>query len=156
MSEKKPYGNLIDQWNETRAVTFQIANTIPNDVNLDWKPHPDMNELHKLMRHLVAAVYFHFKNYLGKPIDYPKIIVDKVKFNKEIFLEQLNLTDKMVKEFLQNLKPEDMTKEAYTWEGRSYMVEWVVWNLKGHERWHQAQLKMYLKLMGIDTTKIGH
>ena len=57
---------------------------------------------------------------------------------------------------MNELTPEDLKKEAYVWKDRSYLVEWVIWNFRGHERWHQAQIKMYMKLMGLDTSKIGH
>ena len=64
MTETKPYGTPLDQWNETREITFQIVNAMPDDIDINWKPHPEMNELGKLLRHSVGAIYFQIKNYL--------------------------------------------------------------------------------------------
>jgi uncharacterized damage-inducible protein DinB len=156
MPETKPYGSSIDQWNETREITFQIVQSMPDDIDINWKPHPEMNELGKLLRHTVGSVYFMFNKYLKRKMDTPSEYSEIKIFTKELFARDLEATDKMVKDLINELTEEDLKKEAYIWRDRQYLVEWVVWNLKGHERWHQAQIKMYMKLMGLDTSKIGH
>ena len=71
----------------------------------------------------------------------------------------MKITFDLVDNYLKSLTDQDLTKEAYQWtfdDGRvvSYPIAWVVNQFKVHEAWHAAQLKLYLKLMGVDTSKI--
>lgn len=153
--------SYFDEWKEVQDLSLQIGKNIPD--NIEWKPLDDMNSLGMIARHTVATRYYHFKRYLQRDdVEYPTIIKEKRPINKEEFLELLSETGLMVEKLLNELELEDLAKEAYTWENKktgqivSYPISWVIWNLKGHERWHQAQLKLYLKLMGVDTSNIGH
>lgn len=154
--------NYFAEWKEVNDLTKQIGEHIPND-KLDWKPMDDMNSFGMIARHTIAARLFYFKRYLKREdIEYPDIIKENRPVTKEEFLSLLDKTDQMTKDLLTELEPGDLDKEAYQWENKktgeivSYPISWVVWNFKAHERWHQAQLKLYLKLMGEDTSKIGH
>ena len=146
-------------WKETRTITYQIAETMKNDpkFNLDFKPHPEMNTFGHTTSHLNAVVYHMLKNYLKIPgIKIPEQLYDDS--NYDIFKDELDKTDALVKKTFNELSDEDLDKEAYFWEptNTSYSKGWVVLQLIAHERWTQAQLKMYLKIMGCDTSNIGH
>jgi hypothetical protein len=152
--------NFINAWKEARDISFQIAQTMNIDKNfkLDFKPHPDMNSFGKTTNHLVGSIYYMFKNYLKQTeIKFPDHLRNQ-ETGYDIFKLELDNTNKMVLDLFSKLTNEDMEQEAYYWEPtkRSYSKGWVVFNLINHERWTQAQLKMYLKLMGCDTSKIGH
>ncbi len=151
--------NYLNAWKESRAITFQIAETMKTDPNfrLDFKPHPEMNSFGKTTSHINRAVYHMLKNYMKlDSIEIPEYL--KQDSDYEVFKKELEKTDKLVTDLFSSLTDEDLEQEAYYWEPskRSYSKGWVVLNLISHERWTQAQLKMYLKIMGCDTSKIGH
>lgn len=151
--------NYFVAWKETRNITKQIAEVMNNDSNfkLDFKPHPEMNTFGDTAAHLNAVIYHMMKSYLKVPgIEIPERLTDPIGY--EVFKEELNKTDKMVTDLFTKLTPDDLEQEAYYWEPTktSYSKGWVVMTLISHERWTQAQLKMYLKIMGCDTSPIGH
>ena len=151
--------DFFNAWNESRTITFQIAETMKNDKNfkVDFKPHSDMNEYGAIASHLIKSTYYQFIHYLQKEIDIPKEYEVKV-FTYDLFLKGLKDTDKLIQDLFTELTMDNLQKEAYLWEptNKSYSIGWCVFNLINHERWHQAQLKMYLKIMGCNTDKIGH
>ena len=150
--------DFITAWNDSRTVTMQIAEAMNTEhFNIDFKAHPDMNSFGDIASHLIAVVYHNFKNYLKiTEVEIPKYL--KKPINYEIFKSELIKTNTMVLDLMKNLSMDDLQQEAYFWEPTktSYSKGWVVFNIITHERWTQAQLKMYLKLMGVDTSKIGH
>ena len=151
--------NYFTAWKETRTITFQIAEVMKSDPNfkLDFKPHPDMNSFGDTTSHLNAVIYHMFKSYLKLPnVEIPDYLMDES--NYEVFKKELETTNEMIKKLFTDLTPEDLEQEAYFWEPTqtSYSKGWVVHTLISHERWTQAQLKMYLKIMGCDTSSIGH
>lgn len=152
--------DFFTAWNETRTISKQIANNLPDD-KLSWRPHEDMKPLGDLTTHLIGSIYHMFKNYLKRDVATPEAIKSKQPYNKAMFKHGLEETDTMVQTLFSELTMDDLSNEAYTWtdaQGKttSYSVGWVVFTLISHERWTQAQLKMYLKLMGVDTSPIGH
>lgn len=151
--------NYFNAWKESRAITFQIVETMKNDSHfkLDFKPHPEMNSFGKTASHLVKADYHMLKNYMKLDnIEIPDYLGSEADY--EAFKKGLEATDKLVTDLFTTLTNEDLEQEAYYWEPtkRSYSKGWVVHTLINHERWTQAQLKMYLKLMGCNTDDIGH
>lgn len=149
----------ISQWKDVRIILNQIAEKFPD--NKDWVPQEGMNPLGKIAKHTALTVYHFLKNYAKvndtpKP---PKELLDSDVWNKNEFIEGLKLTNNLVLDYFNSLTDSDLNKEAYTWtfdDGKtvSYPVAWVVNQFKVHEAWHAAQLKLYLKLMGVDTSKI--
>ena len=151
--------NYFTAWNETRTISFQIAETMKNDPNfkLDFQPHPEMNSFGHTASHLNAVVYNMLKNYLKiSGIELPTELYEDSDY--ALFKKELEKTDELVKKTFTDLSDDDLDKEAYFWEptNTSYSKGWVVLQLIAHERWTQAQLKMYLKIMGCDTSSIGH
>ena len=151
--------DFFNAWNEVRSISFQIAETMKTDKNFkgDFKPHPDMKDFGDNSSHIIKAVYFQFNNYLKRNIPLPEVYKAK-PFTYDLFVQGLKETDILVQDLYTSLSMDDLSKEAFVRESTkaSHSVGWVVFNLINHERWHQAQLKMYLKIMGCDTSKIGH
>lgn len=151
--------HYFNAWTESRTITYQIASTMKEDSHfkIDFKPHPEMKSFGKTIGHLVGSIYHQLKNYMKMDIQFPEHLKGK-EINHEVFVQELDKTTKMVKDLFSSLTLDDLEQEAYFWEPTktSYSKGWVVMNLIAHERWTQAQLKMYLKVMGCDTSKIGH
>ena len=151
--------HYFNAWTESRTITYQIATAMKEDSHfkLDFKPHPEMNSFGKTTGHLVGSVYHQLKNYMKMDIHFPEYLKGK-EIDYDVFVKELDKTDKMIKDLFTSLTLDDLEQEAYFWKQTktSYSKGWVVMNLIAHERWTQAQLKMYLKIMGCDTSKIGH
>ena len=150
--------SYFSQYNDARTVLNQIAEKFPE--NKEWKPQEDMNPLGKIARHVVLAVYHILTNYAKVETPHPpKDLMNNEIWNKEDFKRGLKITNDLVVNYFKSINDVDLPKEAYQWtfgDGRvvSYPISWVVNQLKVHEVWHAAQLKLYLKLMGVDTSKI--
>lgn len=147
--------SYFDEWNEVREGTKKVAALIPDNADLSWRPHPDTVPLGELTRHIVGATYFMLIRWLEREITLPNDVKSKEPLNKQRFLEELSFTDAHVQNVLKELELDDLKKNAFTdKKGKSYRIGWVVWHLKDHEIHHRAQLKLYLKLMGVDTSAV--
>lgn len=145
----------FEQWELVRGGTEATAQLVPDD-RLDFRPHPDMIPLGELLRHMVGAVYFLLRRRLGRPLEIPAEIKEKRPLDRAGFLAQLKATGALVRQALEELNPEDLEKPAYEENGRAWSVGYVVWHIGEHEIHHRAQLKMYLKLIGVDTTGLPY
>lgn len=148
----------FSQWEDAQLILKQIADKYPEDH--DWKPQPDMNSLGTIAKHAVLVNYHILLNYAKiKTPDPPRDLLDKESWNKDDLKKGIFLTDDLVRKYLTTLNDSDLDQEAYRWkfdDGKEviYPIAWVVNQFKVHYAWHNAQLKLYLKLMGIDTSKI--
>lgn len=147
--------SYFEQWELIRGGTKATALLVPDD-KLDFRPHPDMVPLGELLRHIVGAVYFLLRRRLGRELEIPAEIKAKQPLNRAAFLEQLKATDALVRQALSELSEEDLTRTAYEEQGRAWSVGYVVWHIGEHEIHHRAQLKMYLKLLDVDTSGLPY
>ena len=146
---------FFDEWEISRQGTLLLAKEVPND-KLDWKPHPDMKSLGELNRHIAGSVYFMLNKMLIRDVKTPAQISENTSLNREVFIQELQNTDTLVKKVLSELEVADLTKKAFTdRSGNDKTVGWVLWHFKEHELHHRAQLKMYLKLLGQNTSALN-
>ncbi len=144
----------FDEWAEIRDGTRQLALLLPDD-KLDFRPHPEMVPLGELSRHIIGSIYFMLGRWLGREVKAPDYIRRKDPLGRDGFLTMLTETDALVQGTLKDLSPDDLKKESHvTPGGKSHSYGWVVWHLGEHEIHHRAQLKMYLKLLGVDTSGV--
>ena len=101
--------DFFNAWNESRTITFQIAETMKNDKNfkVDFKPHSDMNEYGAIASHLIKSTYYQFIHYLQKEIDIPKEYEVKV-FTYDLFLKGLKDTDKLIQDLFTELTMDNL------------------------------------------------
>lgn len=144
--------NYFDQWNWTREGTLRLAEILPED--LDFRPASDMMPLGELTRHICGAVYFMIARYLGRQAETPDHIKKKTPLGRVAFQEELARTNDLVLTLFGDLTDEDLKTNITLPDGRSSTVGWVVYHLNEHEIHHRSQLKMYLKLMGVDTSAV--
>ncbi|MBI3396644.1 MAG: DinB family protein [Spirochaetia bacterium] len=146
--------HYFDEWKHVREGTRKLAAVVPDD-KLDFKPSPDLMPLGELTRHIVGAVYFMLGRWLKRDVKAPDNIRKKEPLNRAAFIAELDVTDKLVQAVLSDLTMEDLDREAYKTEsGESRSTGYVVWHLGEHEIHHRAQLKLYLKLLGLDTSAL--
>ena len=137
---------FFDEWEASHQGTLLLAKEIPDD-KLDWKPHPEMKSLGELNKHIIGSIYFMLNRMLNKEMAIPTQVSESKSLSREVFINELTATDKLVKEVLSELGPADLTKKAFTDRtGQDKTVGYVIWHLKEHELHHRAQLKMNLKL----------
>lgn len=146
---------FFEQWTLIRAGTRATGELVPDD-RLDFRPHPEMVPLGELMRHIVGAVYFLLRRRLGREIEIPSEIKDKRPLDRSAFLAQLDATDRLVRQAMEELSEADLEKAAYEEDGREWSVGYVIWHIGEHEIHHRAQLKMYLKLLGLETSGLPY
>lgn len=144
--------NYFDQWAWTREGTLRLAEIIPE--NLEFQPAPDMMPLGELTRHICGAVYFMIGRYLGRPVETPEPIKKKTRLDRGAFQAELARTNDLVLKLFSELTDEELKHEITLPDGRKSTAGWVVYHLNEHEIHHRSQLKLYLKLMGIDTSGV--
>jgi len=145
--------SFFREWELVRSGTLACAPLIPDD-RLDFRPQPDLMELGELTRHINGAVYYMLKHVMGLSLEIPLKIRKKEPLNAAEFQEALRSTDEHVRRFLTDLNPEDLEKTVPRAQksGKNWTIGYLVWHLQEHEIHHRAQLKLYLKLLGKDTS----
>jgi uncharacterized damage-inducible protein DinB len=145
--------NYFDNWNWTREGTLRLAEAVP-ETDLEFCPAPGMMPLGELTRHICGAVYFMIARYLGRAVEIPEHIKKKVPLGRAGFIAELKHTNDLVIKLLSDLTDADLPREIQLPDGTKSTVGWVVFHLCEHEIHHRAQLKMVLKLKGIDTSAV--
>ena len=144
--------SYVDKWNKMRSMTTSIVNTIPEDTDYTWKPHSDMKSLGELISHIIFANYLVLnKFFLEQKLKVPEII-SKGPHNKKSLFPFLDVTSTYVKELFNTLSASDLPQKLP--KHNDWTAESVIRHLEDHEIHHSAQLKMYLKLLNIDTKEI--
>lgn len=92
--------------------------------------------------------------YLGRPVEIPDHIKKKEPLGGEAFRRELQRTNDLVIGLLSDLTDADLPREIILPDGSKSTVGWVVFHLCEHEIHHRAQLKMVLRLQGIDTSGV--
>ena len=97
--------------NDSRKITFQIAETMKSDnnFNVNFKPHPDMNEYGAVASHLILSTYQQFIHYLQKEMNIPEEYEAKL-INYDLFVKGLKDTDKMIQDLMNELSMDDLQK----------------------------------------------
>lgn len=144
--------SYYDRWKWTRDATRELAPLVP-ETGLEFNPG-DMMPLGELARHICGAVYFMIGRYLKRQVEVPDHIKQKVPLSGSAFTAELERTDVLVRKLFDELNDADLDTAIELPDGRKTTVGWVVFHLSEHEIHHRAQLKMYLKLMGIDTSAV--
>ncbi|MHA1444716.1 MAG: DinB family protein [Candidatus Hodarchaeales archaeon] len=144
--------NYFDTWNKIRTMTTNIVNTIPEDADYTFKPHPDMKSLGELISHIIFANYLVLNKFFDQKLEVPSIIKDGPHDRKSLF-PHLDQSSSHVKALFETLSASDLPQELEP--GKSDKTkESIIRHLQDHEVHHSAQLKMYLKLQNIDTKEI--
>jgi len=146
----------FDEWADARKGTYNLADRIPDDVDLSWQPHPEITSFGELTRHMVGSVYSMLNSYFERPDEMPFHIKNKEPLAKQEFIKHLKITDKLMQDTLQALNEDELETKFFTSRsGKQYSFGYLVWHIKEHEVHHRSQLKMYLKMLGNDTSNVG-
>ena len=145
----------FEEWAEIRAGTRACAELVPDD-KLEYTPHADMMNLGTLNAHIIGACYFLIRRRLGIKVEIPPAVKERGPMNREVFLEELDRQDEVMRGVLEQLTEANLAEESYQEEsGRSRSKSFTLWHIGEHEIHHRGQLKMYLKMLGCDTSNVG-
>jgi len=141
-----------DKWNKIRKMTTNIVKTIPEDADYTWKPHSDMKSLGELISHIIFANYLVLNKFFDQKLEVPTIIKAGPHDKKSLF-PYLDQSSSLVKDVFNTLSTSDLPQEREPGKN-DWTTESIIRHLEDHEVHHSAQLKMYLKLLNIDTKEI--
>lgn len=149
--------SYFDEWQDARKGTVALSERIPDDVDLSWQPHPEITSFGELTRHIVGSMYFMLQSYFDRPFEIPSNIKNKEPLGKQEFIKHLKVTDKLMQETLQVLTADDLEQKYFISKrsGKKLSYSYLIWHIKEHEVHHRSQLKMYLKMLGNDTSNVG-
>jgi len=134
----------FEDWRRVRAETEAVAERMPED-RLDFRPHPDLMHLGELARHIVGACYFILSRGLGREVATPEPIKSKTPMTGTELRKELQRTDELVRTTLSDFSEEDLKMTNSSGKPKREVLR----HLMEHEIHHRAQLKMYLKILGL-------
>lgn len=140
------------EWSNIRCKSLEVAELIPDDVDYTFTPHEKMKSLGTLITHIIAANYKVLNQFLHRNLEMPAILQNKKELSKLEYIEQLNTTNSIVKNLLNELEVQDLDKPIIENSKESRTYQWAIKHLEEHEIHHNAQLKLYLRLLDIDTS----
>ena len=144
--------SYFDKWNKIRLMTTNLVKIIPDDADYTWKPHSDMKTLGELITHIIFANYLVLNKFFDQKIEVPTIIRNG-PHNKKSLFPYLEQSSSHVKELFNILSASDLPQGLASGKN-DRTSESIIRHLEDHEVHHSAQLKMYLKLLNIETKDI--
>lgn len=127
-----------------RAVTLQSLDLV-DDVDLQWRPHPEMMTLGQQFLHIAQSEDFGTRAIFHGEWDRNRLRLPKDVTSTADLLSALENTRAQIRAALEGLDAPGLSRMVG--QPPTALSSWL-WSLLEHEVHHKAQIAMYLRLMG--------
>lgn len=140
--------DLIDEWREVRAKTYEFLEGLPQE-RMAWRPHEILGTFGMQLRHMIVSERAYIEGLLSGTISFDEKGYDEAwETRKEAAIEQLREMDKRLLAALSSAKEEIVFDDGVFGKvtvDPATVLRWLI----QHETYHQGIFTCYGRLTGM-------